>query len=288
MRKTIIEKLKSSYMAFMIACLFIGSFGCDKEDPIPAGPEVSISVPGLTITDGVVDVAVTEDSIVTISYSVDALGLIEELIQTVDGTSETVSAAEGDDSYTKQVVVNVPYEDTSIEVEVMVTDMHDQSTTESITIQVEAIIPPATPFTEVMEITMGGNSSPSEFSRWDLDIPMGYSGWALRNTDQDKVESVDIFYTNLSFRDNDDNNMFGDDGTGGYFVKTEFTKEDFDAMEDDGMLRDMEIDQTLVQDLEVGDVVAFVTDLDKKGVLYMKEYIEGTDDMVMEIKLQDK
>ena len=82
--------------------------------------------------------------------------------------------------------------------------------------------------------------------------------------------------------------MFGDDGTGGYFVKTEFTKEDFDAMEDDGMLRDMEIDQTLVQDLEVGDVVAFVTDLDKKGVLYMKEYIEGTDDMVMEIKLQDK
>ncbi|WP_236974578.1 hypothetical protein [Membranihabitans maritimus] len=270
----------------LMAGLFITITSCDKEDPIPEGPQVSITSPGLTVSNGLLEVGVTQDSMVIISYTVDAPGGIMTLEQSVEGVSESVSAAVGQDAYTRQIIVDVPYEDKEIPVEVNVTDDHGQSSSASLSIAVEAIVPPATPLTDNQLITMGGNSSPSEFSRWDFDIPVGYSGWALRNTDQDKVESIDIFYTNLSFRDNDDNGMFGEDGTGGVFLKTDFTEEEFRNMEDDALFSDMEIDKTYV-DFEIGDVVIFETDMGRKGILFAKEYYEGTDDIDIEIKLQE-
>lgn len=279
----IITKL---FTAIMLVGVFYAITSCSEEEPVPDGPQISITAPGLTVSGGGLDLGVTQDTTLIVSYTVDAPGVIQSLEHSIDGVSESVSAAVGQDAYTRQLVLDVPYEDTDIVVQVSLTDEHSQSATQSLTVAVEAIVPPATPLADGQLITMGGNISPSEFSRWDLDIPMGYSGWALRNTEQDKVESIDIFYTNLSFRDNDDNGMFGENGTGGYFLKTDFTEEEFRNMEDDALFADMEINKTHV-DFEIGDVIVFVTDLGKKGIMFMNKYYEGTDDIDIEIKLQE-
>ncbi|WP_236974580.1 hypothetical protein [Membranihabitans maritimus] len=269
-----------------VAFIFIIS-SCDKEDPVPSGPEVSVNAPGYTINSGSFNIGVTKDSTVILIYSVDAPGIIEELNQTVDGVNESITGALGETSYSKQLVVDLPYEDKTIDVEIEVVDEHDQSSSASVSIVVEAIVPPAIPLTENQLITMGGSSSPSHFSRWDLDRPKGYGYWDLEGDNAGQILTMDSYYTTLSLGDSDlGQEQFVESGA--KFVITDFTAEEYHNMENDLLLQDLEIEENYLQNIEVGQVIAFITNLDKLGVLYIKEYYDGTDDIDVEIKLQEK
>jgi hypothetical protein len=262
----------------------------DGKDPVvPEAPTVSFTAPGLTISNNTLSVGVTKDSTVVINYSVTAKGGIEKLVQTVDGTAETVSAASGE-SYNRQVILNIPFEEKSFDVKVEVTDKNEKSTTATLSIEVEKKVPPAIPLTEAQLITMGGPTSPSNSSRWDLDIPAGYSGFSLSPTgaNADKVPNMDVFYKTLSLNDTDTetgHQRFSNSGA--KFVITELTKAEFDAMTDDSVLKGMTIDQTYLQFIEVGQVIAFQTNLGKRGLMYIDQHYSGPDDVDIIIKMQD-
>ncbi len=280
------KKLVSLFACIAMVGLFVGVTSCDKEDPIPAGPEVAVTAPGYTINSGSFEVGVTKDSTIIFSYSVNAAGKIKQLTQSVNGVQEIISAAVGQTSYNKQVVINVPYEDGTHTLEVSAVDEHDQPVSGSVSLVVKAIIPPSIPLTENQLITMGGSTSPSEFSRWDLDRPKGYGYWALKGGDSDQAVTMDSYYTTLSLSDTDNLGTFEESGA--KFLITEFTKEDYDNMDTDLLLQDLDISETYLQFIEVGQVIAFRTNLDKLGVMYLKEYYESSDDIDIEIKLQDK
>src|SRR5690606_10326977 len=107
----IMRKLFTQWTTIALGCLVLGVSGCSKDDgdddvtpSIPDGPKVTFTAPGLTVTDGAINVGVTKDSTLIIKYSVEAAGKIKQLDQTVDGTSETVAAANDKTSYSKDVV----------------------------------------------------------------------------------------------------------------------------------------------------------------------------------------
>lgn len=281
------KKLTKSLAAMLMVGLFFVITSCSEDEPVPDGPQISITAPGLTVSGGSLDLGVTQDTTLIVSYTVDAPGVIQTLEHSVDGVSEAVSAAIGQNTYTRQVVLEVPYENTEIVVQVSTTDEHSQTASQSLTVAVEAIVPPAIPLTENQLITMGGSSSPTHFSRWDLDRPKGFGYWGLQGNDSDQIPTIDSYYTTLSLGDTDlGQGQFEESGA--KFLITEFSRQDYLDMEDDAQLQDLEIEETYLQFIEVGQVIAFRTNLDKLGVMYIKEYYEGTDDLDIEIKLQDK
>lgn len=282
------RKLTKSLTAILMVGLFFAFTSCSEEDdPVPDAPQISITAPGLTVTGGGLDLGVTQDTTLIVSYTVDAPGVIQSLEHSIDGVSEPVSAAIGQNSYTRQLVLDVPFEDTEIVVQVSLTDEHNQTASQSLTVGVEALVPPAIPLTENQLITMGGSTSPTHFSRWDLDRPKGFGYWGLQGNDSDQIPTIDSYYTTLSLGDTDlGQGQFEESGA--KFVITEFSRQDYLDMEDDSQLQGLEIDETYLQFIEVGQVIAFKTNLDKLGVMYIKEYYEGTDDVDIEIKLQDK
>ncbi len=275
-------------LAIGSAMLFLVGCSDDDEPVVPAAPTATISVPGLTPTGSEYSVSVTKDSTLVVSYSISAPALVKTLSHSINGVSESVSAAVGDDSYSRQVILNLPFEDTTIDFKVEVTDERDQVLTTSIKIAVTALVPPSIPLTEAQMITMGGPISPGNFSRWDLDIPEGYGGFSLGGANADKVPNMDVFYKTLSLNDTDTevgHERFADSGA--KFLITEFTKAEFDAMDNDVELTKLNINQTYLQFIEVGQVIAFQTNLGKKGLMYLSSYNQGADDLDVIIKMQE-
>ena len=300
----IMKRFFTQWSAIALGCLVLGFSSCSKDDgddatpSIPDGPKITFTAPGLTVTDGAINVSVTQDSTLVVKYSVEAAGKIKDLEQTVDGTSETVAAANDKTSYSRDIILNLPFEDKSIVIEVEVTDENDKSATAKVTINVGAIIPPGKELTPAAAIIMGGNNSAEFFSRWDLDLPEGYSGWSLRNSGDYAafVPHIDIFYTSNSVANSHDENFAGGhptesgpmwpNGFGSFFAKTDLTRAEFDAMTNDVELMELTINSAKVEDITPGTVVAFITAGGRRGLLYFDVKVEATDDWDVLHKIQ--
>src|SRR5690554_2273322 len=102
-------------------------------------PSIAVTAPDFMITDNVIDISVTKDSTITLDYSVTAPGIIQQFTRTVDGVEVTVPEATGEEEYSGQFVIDIPYSDNTLQLELEVADNQGQITIESISITVEAI-----------------------------------------------------------------------------------------------------------------------------------------------------
>ncbi|MBE8723249.1 hypothetical protein C4F40_21230 [Sphingobacterium sp. Ka21] len=284
-------------MAMAIGGLALGFASCSKDGGddviIPEAPKITVEATGLAVTDGIISVAIYQDSTIALKYSVEAAGKIKKLDQTLDGVLETVADANAKTSFSKDIALDIPLEDKSYVLKVEVTDENGKSTASTVTIRVRAIIPPSVPLTTVTTVEMGGISG-SKNSRWDLDIPEGYGGLSMRCTPNSagnigvncgKAPFMDSFYTNNSLNNTDtEQDRFAN--TGARFLVTNFTKAEFDAMRNDLPLQKLVINQTKVEELEVGQVIAFKTNEGKIGVLYFESLASGVDDATFLLKIQ--
>lgn len=254
-----------------------------KDAVVPDAPSISFTAPGLTVTNNAVNVSVTKDSTLMVRATVSAPGSIAKMVVTVDGTPETISAASGT-SYSRDIILEIPYADESITVKVDVTDKNEKTGTATLSVNVEAQTLPYFALTDPISITMGGSVS-GNFGRWDLDLPEGYGGWDLNGKHADKVPNMDSFYNTLSLNNTDtESNRFSD--TDARFLITDLTKADFDEMTDDRVLRDLDITEKYLQFIEVGQVIAFKTNLGKRGFMYVEAHTEASDDLDLLIKMQ--
>lgn len=301
------KRLFKRFLPLALPCLALVLVSCgddddgEKDPGVPDAPTVTFTAPGLTISNNEINVRVTKDSTVILNYAVAAEGGIDKLVQTVDGTPETVSAASGK-SYNRQVLVNIPFEDKSIVVKVDVTDKNEKTGSATLTLNVSKIVPPSKALTEPAEFTIGGDNSLEFFARWDLDLqpPVGYSSWNLRNSGSytEVVPTIDFRYNKnaLSSTSPDayggshptNTGLLWPDGMGSFFVKTSFTKAQFDAMENDLELAELTINQASVEDITAGTVVAFLTKNGRKGLIYFDTYLESLDEWDVVFKAQVK
>ncbi len=134
--------------------------GCKKDDantePKIEMPSISVTVPGLVITDDVIHVSIAKDSAVVIDYSVTATaGGINELILTLDGNEEMISEASGKQEFSGKLTVDVLYEEKVIAVKFNVKDEHGQVASQNLSIAVA-----------VVELAYGGESGGI---RWEAD-----------------------------------------------------------------------------------------------------------------------
>ncbi|MFA4869612.1 MAG: hypothetical protein WC623_15515 [Pedobacter sp.] len=286
-----IGKFFTKCMALAIGVLALGFAGCSKKGGkdimIPDAPKITVQATGLVVADGIISVAIYQDSTIALKYSVEAAGKIKKLNHTLNGVLETVADANAKTSFSKDIALDVPLEDKSYVLKVEVTDENGKSTASSVTIRVRSIIPPSVPLTTGTSIIMGGPISPADVSRWDLDVPVGYTGFSLREgaVNAGKVPDMDCFYKTRSLNNTDtESNRFAN--TGVRFLVTNFTKADFDAMKNDLRLQKLVIDRTFVEELEVGKVIAFKTNAGKVGLLYFDSYIQANDDATFLHKIQ--
>lgn len=145
-----------SALFFALGFLLVAVTGCVEKDAIPElkMPAIVVTAPGHTIANNAIQVSVIEASTaITIDYTVTASTTIQQFVQAVAGVEETISEAEGLEEYTGQLVVNVPYENQSIAVQLEVTDKNDLVATETISIVVEA----AGEFTIEGDVQITGN-----------------------------------------------------------------------------------------------------------------------------------
>ncbi len=135
------KKLYSLPVAF--CCFLIIVSGCKTEErdtaPEISKPFISLTAPGLTIADNVINVSVTKDSTITIDYSISAPGEIQRLVKTLNGVEENISEATGEKEFSGQIMVDIPFEDNTIALELEVVDQQGQVATETVSVVVEAI-----------------------------------------------------------------------------------------------------------------------------------------------------
>lgn len=137
--------MKNLFRAFIVVAALLTAFASCKDNegiqqmPVPEveKPTLSITVPGLTISDDVLAVSVTRDSSLVIGYTITAPAKILHFAQTVDGNEEAVSEAKGLEEYSGQLTVNIPFEKKTIVVKLEVTDEASRVGTESFSVVVE-------------------------------------------------------------------------------------------------------------------------------------------------------
>src|SRR5690606_17404143 len=129
----------------VVTFLFVILTGCKDEDattdpniddPNTEMPFLSVTVPGLAMTDDILNVSVTKDSAIVIDYTITAPSKIQYFTQTVDESEETVSEAEGLEEFTGMLTIAIPHEEKTITLKLEVTDALDQLTTKTISIVV--------------------------------------------------------------------------------------------------------------------------------------------------------
>ncbi|MBE8723245.1 hypothetical protein [Sphingobacterium pedocola] len=122
--------------------LLIAFVGCkekvdilDKKGDIPS---IAVTSQGQTIADGVINFPVMKETPITIDYTVTTSSKIKQFVQSLDGVQQQVAAAVGLKEYTGQLVVNAPYADKIIYVQLEATDLDLQTTKEVLSIVVTA------------------------------------------------------------------------------------------------------------------------------------------------------
>ncbi len=156
---------------FVIGFLLLTAAGCEDKDAIPETememPSISVTAQGHLITDDVILFPVIEESIVTIDYTVSTSTMIKQFVQSLDGVEQTITEADGLEEYTGQLVINVPYANKTIVVQLKVTDEDDQSVMETISVVVTA----------AGEFTVDGNIQVTGHVRQGKELVISGSGF---------------------------------------------------------------------------------------------------------------
>ena len=154
-----VMKISTIFSMFLI-------IGCskDKDNPLPDAPIVVIKASNQTVIDKEVVVNIAKDSTYKVNVAVSAPGVIKKMDISIDGVVETVTAANQKQDFSKELTINIPFEEKTYTVQVDVTDENNKTSRSSILVKVGLILPPAHPLTAVQLITMGGPTSANNFS----------------------------------------------------------------------------------------------------------------------------
>ncbi|MBE8723244.1 hypothetical protein [Sphingobacterium pedocola] len=122
--------------------LLVALVGCKEKDNIldKKGdmPSIVVVAPGHTITDHVIQCSLLKETPITVDYTITTSSKIKQVVQSVDDVQQQVVDAVGLEKYTGQLVINAPYADKTISLQLEVTDDDLQTTKEVLSVVIDA------------------------------------------------------------------------------------------------------------------------------------------------------
>ncbi len=260
---------------------------CKKEKLVfRAKPQILVSGGGtLAVINGIADAAIVADTTLRLVYTVSAEESIKSLTQTVKGVAKDIPDAVGKKVYTVNVDVPVSLTNAgAVKVTMFVTDNNGLIRLEEnlVTVRLRVALTPPKNLKLYSDILIGGyNADPP--SRMDLDLGNRVSGGSVSPV---TIPLIDLAFNEGVFMNNDGSGRWPS-GMGSMFATTNITELQFNNMSTDITIQSLSISKVANLDIKplVGKVIYFETNLGNKGVLFVKKYDTGKDEIVFDYKV---
>lgn len=156
-----------------LAGLVFIPLACSEDSPvddeeIPGKPSLSLTVSGLSVSDGKVNVSIKSDSVLEIAYSITAPGLIQTAAWVLDGVESDIDDVGGAETSGK-ITLDLPFESASYAFKLKVDDMLAQTASADLSIVVTAVEeeetttpPPALQHGDLQTIVVAGAGSKAD------------------------------------------------------------------------------------------------------------------------------
>jgi hypothetical protein len=270
----------------LIASIFL-EFGCKKEIFIKrTRPQIIVEADPFGVLDGKINAAIEKDTAISVKYTIVTEESIGTLKQTIAGVDSTIISAQGQKTFTYTMRVPLKYNSPGqILIKMFVSDNNNQLllVENFVVVTKKDLGATARPFILYPSKLLGGDISAAA-SRINLDKGSPHGGGAI-NADPALIPLIDLFYNEGKIRNNDGSGRWPS-SMGSKFATTTFTEAEFNSMKDDSRISSTtgNIDELIVSTL-VGKVVYFQTSLGNKGLILIKNYNAGNDEITIDIKV---